>query len=91
VDGKLRPQPIEDEGRIGRLRDVLTEARPMILDGWVDGFLRDVDPESEIRLIETCAVVYRRLTAKATLTPEEKRESLEPITEHIDPPKGDSN
>ena len=60
-------------GRIGRLRDVLIEARPMTLDGWVDGFLRDVDPESEIRLIEACAVVYRRLTEKATLTPEEKK------------------
>lgn len=58
--------------RVGRLRDVLAEAYPMTLDGWVDGFLRDADPESEIQIIEACAVVYQHLTATVSLSPEEK-------------------
>jgi hypothetical protein len=59
--------------RIGRLHEVLVEAYPMTLAGWIDGFRRDANPESEIRIIEACAVVYQRLTAQAVLSPEEKQ------------------
>src|SRR5262249_1641138 len=59
--------------RVARLRDVLAEAYPMTLDGWVDGFLRDADPESEIRIIEACAVVYQRLAGEAALSAGEKK------------------
>jgi hypothetical protein len=59
--------------RIGRLRDVLAEAYPMTLDGWVDGFMRDAHPESEIQIIEACAAVYQRLSAQASLGPGEKK------------------
>lgn len=59
--------------RIARLRDVLIEAYPMTLDGCVDGFLRDANPESEIQILEACAVTYQRLTAGATLGPAEKK------------------
>jgi hypothetical protein len=58
--------------RVARLRDALADAYPMTLDGWVDGFLRDADPESEIRIIEACASVYRRLAAETSLSPPEK-------------------
>jgi hypothetical protein len=77
---KLRRGPVQQESlspdqlqRIGRLRDVLAEAYPMTLDGWVDGFLRDANPESEIQIIEACAVVYQRLASQASLSPEEKK------------------
>jgi hypothetical protein len=60
--------------RIGRLRDVLAEAYPVTLDGWVDGFMRDANPESEIQIIEACAVVYQRIVSAALLTPEEKKQ-----------------
>jgi hypothetical protein len=59
--------------RISRLRDVLAEAYPMTLDGWVDGFMRDADPESEIQIIEACAVAYQRLTSQTSLSVEEKK------------------
>lgn len=58
--------------RIAKLRDVLIDAYPMTLDGWVDGFMRDSDPESEIQIIEACATVYQRSTALARLSGEEK-------------------
>jgi hypothetical protein len=59
--------------RVAGLRDVLVEAYPMTLDGWVDGFMRDADPESEIQLIEACAVIYQRLAAQVSLSPPEKK------------------
>jgi hypothetical protein len=59
--------------RIGRLRDVLADAYPMTLDGWVDGFLRDADPETEIRIIEACAVVYQHVVSTAALSVDEKK------------------
>jgi hypothetical protein len=59
--------------RIGRLRDVLAEAYPMTLDGWVDGFLRDANPENEIRIIEACAVVYQNLVSEAVLSADERK------------------
>ena len=35
--------------------------------------MRDADPESEIQIIEACAVVYQRLTAERSLSPEDKK------------------
>jgi hypothetical protein len=77
---ELHRGPIQHESlssdqlqRIGRLRDVLAEAYPMTLDGWVDGFMRDANPESEIQIIEACAVVYQRLSSRGSLSPEEKK------------------
>ena len=63
----------EQVSRVARLREVLAEAYPMTMEGWVDGFLRDANPESEIRIIEACAAVYRRLTSQAALSPREKK------------------
>ena len=59
--------------RVGRLRNALIDAYPMTLDGWVDGFMRDVDPEAEIRFIEACAVVFQQLTKQTRLAPDESR------------------
>jgi hypothetical protein len=58
--------------RIGRLRDVLIDAYPMTLDGWVDGFMRDAHPESEIQIIEACATVYQELSKQVHLSRDEK-------------------
>lgn len=58
--------------RIARLRDVLHEAYPMTLDGWVDGFVRDSHPENEIQIIEAVAVVYQQLTESVRLTHDDK-------------------
>jgi len=59
--------------RIARLSDVLQEAYPMSPDGWVDGFMRDANPESEIQIIEAVAVVYAQLAENADLRSEGKR------------------
>ena len=59
--------------RVVRLREVLAGVYPMTMEGWVDGFLRDVDPEREIQIIEAVAAVYVQLTAGAPLSREEKK------------------
>lgn len=64
----------EQVRRVARLREVLAEAYPMTLEGWMDGFLRDADPESEIEVIEACAAVYHRLASQSSLTSDEKRQ-----------------
>ena len=51
---------------------MLSEAYPVTPEAWVDGFMRDAHPESEIQSIEACAVVYLRLSAQAQLSLEEK-------------------
>jgi hypothetical protein len=58
----LEPGQVE---RVARLREVLAEAYPMTMEGWIDGLLRDIDPEREIRCLEACAAVYGRLVAGA--------------------------
>jgi len=49
------------------------DAYPMTLDGWVDGFMRDANPESEIQIIEACAVVYQRFASQGSLSTDEKK------------------
>jgi hypothetical protein len=63
----------EQTARVARLREVLAEAYPMTLDGWIDGFLRDAHPEREIQIIEAVAVVYRQLTEGRDFSVEEKQ------------------
>lgn len=60
--------------RLARLRQVLSEAYPMTMEGWIDGFLRDLDPEREIRILEAIAAVYARLTAETNLSTKEKQQ-----------------
>jgi hypothetical protein len=59
--------------RVARLREVLSEAYPMTMEAWIDGFLRDLDPEREIRILEAIAAVYARLTAETNLSTEDKQ------------------
>ena len=66
----LTPDQLE---RVASLRTVLVDAYPMTLDGWVDGFARDINPESEIAIMEALAVVYQRLTSACDISIEEKK------------------
>ncbi len=59
--------------RISRLQVVLRGARPMTLDGWVDGFLREMHPEQEISIWESVAAVYLKLISNTRLSLEGKK------------------
>lgn len=73
--GRLKHASLSEEQtrRVARLREVLADPYPMTMEGWVDGFLRDAHPESEIQILEACAAVYHQLTARARLSREEKK------------------
>ena len=45
----------------------------MTLDGWLDGFLRDTNPDREIRLIEACASAYQHFAQQLELTADAKK------------------
>jgi hypothetical protein len=73
--GEVKHESLSDDQiqRVKRLQEVLIEAYPMSIDGWVDGFLRDANPESEIQIIEACAFVYHRLATTTNLSSDEKQ------------------
>jgi hypothetical protein len=58
--------------RVARLQNVLWEVEPITLDGWVDDYLRETNPEQEIRIMESVAVVYLKLTSNTRIMLEEK-------------------
>src|SRR5258708_714162 len=57
--------------RVARLREVLREAYPMTMEGWIDGFLRDANPEQEIQILEACAWAYQHLSSGLRLAADE--------------------
>ena len=74
--GWIKHEGLSDDQvqRVARLREVLAEAYPMTLEGWIDGFLRDSDPETEIQVIEACSVVYQQLGEQTNLSTEQKKQ-----------------
>lgn len=59
--------------RIARLQVALREVYPMTLDGWVNGFLRDMNPEEEISCIEGLAATYQKFTSNTKLSLKAKK------------------
>lgn len=59
--------------RVARLKEVLYEANPITMQAWIDGFLRDRDPEREIRILEAITVVYTQLTKEIDLSVKDKQ------------------
>jgi hypothetical protein len=72
--GPIRHDQLTTEqiARVARLRDVLSEVYPMTMEGWIDGFLRDMHPEQEIAILEACAVVFQSLSDAPDLTRDDK-------------------
>lgn len=56
--------PIELEERIRRFEPVSAEVYPISHDQWLDGFQRDLDPESEVQTFEAIARAYQAFLAK---------------------------
>lgn len=59
--------------RVALIREALADVFPMSMEGWLDSFMRDIDPEGEICIVEACAAVYSELVARAELTHDQKR------------------
>jgi len=73
IHKKLSP---ELEERIRRIEPVFAEVYPKSHSEWMDGFQRDLDPESEIRLWEAMASTYQAFLTKHTVIKPAKKEAL---------------
>lgn len=81
--GSIQPGPIRhkslDDDLIARVRafePVLADVYPMSHDKWLEGFQRDLNPESEISIWESIAGAWRQIPALGPLTPEERNEAF---------------
>lgn len=50
----------EQKGRVNILMEILKDIYPCHMDEWINGFMRDFNPESEIRIWEAIARAYIR-------------------------------
>jgi hypothetical protein len=79
----IQPGPIQherlDDALIARIRafePVLADIYPMSHEKWLEGFQRDLNPESEIAIWESIAAAWQRLPSLGTLTPDERKEAF---------------
>jgi len=63
------------EERIRKLEQVLAEVYPISHQEWVEGFQRDLNPESEVRIYEAIASAYQAFMAKQALILPAKKEA----------------
>ena len=66
----LSPEQI---ARLSRLAEALDEVYPLNREEWVDGFLRDLDPEREMRILEAVAVTYQHFTSAGGMATANKK------------------
>lgn len=79
----IQPGPIRherlDDALIARVRafePVLADIYSMSHEKWLEGFQRDLNPESEIAIWESIAAAWQRLPSLGTLTPDERKEAF---------------
>lgn len=66
----------ELEERIRKLQSTFAEVFERTHEEWLDGFLRDLNPEAEIKLWEAMASAYQSLLGKHALSLPAKKEAL---------------
>lgn len=64
------------EERIRKLQSTFAEVFKRTHEEWLDGFQRDLNPESEIRLWEAMASAYQTFLVKHALSLPAKKEAL---------------
>ncbi len=81
--GSIQPGPIRherlDDALVARVRafePVLADIYFMSHEKWLEGFQRDLNPESEIAIWESIAAAWQRLPSLGTLTPDERKEAF---------------
>ncbi|MDB6063963.1 MAG: hypothetical protein JWR26_171 [Pedosphaera sp.] len=76
--GPIRHQSLPETliARIRQIEPILAEVYPRSHEQWLEGFMRDVDPEPEVANWEAIASAYGRFTQNRALSLEAKRETL---------------
>lgn len=65
------------------LQDTFDEVHPRALEAWEDGFRRDTNPDSEIRLWLFMAEVYRRWTRGRRLSRRRKQDLFQVVLHYV--------
>ena len=68
------PEPLV--ARIRNFEPVFAEVYSRTHQEWLDGFQRDINPETEVAIWEAMAVAYQNFTRERALTPEAKGEAF---------------
>jgi hypothetical protein len=83
---ELKPGPIRHQelppaliARIESLRSMLDEVYPQSIEAWLDGFQRDVSPESEVLWWERLAHCYLEYSLDHELNGEQKQAAFNAI------------
>ena len=76
--GPIRHKRLDDAlvARVRALEPVLADIYPMTHEKWLEGFQRDLNPESEIAIWESIASAWQRLPSLGSLTPDERKEAF---------------
>jgi hypothetical protein len=76
--GPIRHAKLTDdlEARVKKFEPVVAEVYHQTHEQWVEGFLRDVHPESEIAIWEAIAFAYQQFTETRSLTLDAKKEAF---------------
>jgi hypothetical protein len=74
--GPIRQERLADvlEARVTKFETVFAEVYPRTHKDWIDGFRRDVHPESEIAIWEAIASAYQSFIEKRQLSLDAKKE-----------------
>lgn len=78
-EGPIRHEFLPGEllARIAALHEVLADVIPLSLRDWIDGFMRDRDPEGEILLWEALAAIYTAACEGVDYSLEQRREVMQ--------------
>ena len=76
--GPIRHERLDDAlvARVRAFEPVLADIYPMSHEKWLEGFQRDLNPESEIAIWESIAAAWQKLPSLGTLTLDERKEAF---------------
>jgi hypothetical protein len=76
--GPIRHQALSDalEARVRKFEPIFAEVYPNTHKAWLDGFMRDADPEPEVAIWEAMASAYKGFTERRSLSLEAKKEAF---------------
>ncbi len=76
--GPIRHERLDDAlvARVRAFEPVLADIYPMSHEEWLEGFQRDLNPESEIAIWEGIAAAWQRLPSLGALTTDERKEAF---------------
>src|SRR2546421_8961646 len=81
MDGSYQHPPFSEEVRdfLRRIKAALDEVFPQTLEGWEDGFRKDINAEREIALWLNIAATYEQCTATVECTAQQRKEYFDVI------------